>query len=305
MTSTTLILLAISCVLCSGAIWMLGRSNTQAKEMQVADRLERVMSSSSVLTPEGKDPLKRDYIPQWLTDTLIASGIDVNRRNLALVMGLVVVPALLALIIRGPLEAAGVTILTCMVEFLVFMQRQKKRKEKLLEQLPGFLDSVTRVSAVGYSLTVSFNSAVDIAENPLKDSLIVAVNMQRAGLELDEALLRLAAVYNMTEFKLLASVVRLALTYGGKSDILLGRLGQYLRDREQHRKEMLALSSEARTSAIVMMALSPFVIGIILTFNPEYLLSMWYDATGRIFIYIALGFQMVGGYLMHRMVKNF
>ena len=304
MTTTSLILLALACVVCSGAVWLLGRSQAQEKEEVTKALLDNVMTAS-ILTPEGKDPLKKEFIPQWLTDMLLAAGVPVNHRQLMLLSTMVFGPALLMLMSHGVLEALGLTILIMMLIFFYFAQKQRKRKQLLLEQLPAFLDSVTRVSAVGYGLTVSFNSAIDIAEQPLKGALGVSIDMQQAGPELDQALSRLSKVYDMTEFRLLASVVRLAITYGGKSDILLGRLGQYLRDREQYRKEMMALSSEARTSALVMMALSPFVVAMILTFNPEYLTTMWYDPTGRIFIYCAVGFQCVGMYFMRRMVKNF
>ena len=116
---------------------------------------------------------------------------------------------------------------------------------------------------------------------------------------------RLGQVYNLTEFRLMSSIISLAMTYGGKSDILLGRLGQYLRDRDQHYKEMLAMSSEARMSAVILAGLTPFVVGIMLLTSPDYLLSMWQDPGGAGFLIAAASLQSLGMYLMYRMVRNF
>ena len=304
MNQTSLILLAVASLLCGAGLWLLGKASTKQKQAESNARLDQVMGSNNVKA-DIKDPLKVDYLPQSVVNLLIASGIETNKRNISILYGIILGPSVLMLISQGVLEAFGVLMLISTTLFIVCLQKQKKRKEILLGQLPAFLDSVTRVSAVGYSLSVSFNSAVDIAEQPLKNALSVAVEMQQAGLELDLSMQRLSNIYQMTEFNLLASVIRLALTYGGKSDILLGRLGQYLRDREHQHKEMMALSSEARSSAFVMMALSPFVVGMILTFNPEYLTSMWYDSSGRSMIYFAAVLQVIGALLMRRMVKSF
>ncbi|HEX4855852.1 MAG TPA: type II secretion system F family protein [Limnobacter sp.] len=297
-------LIAAALLFISLALLLLSRGAEEHQRKVAESRLEVALSKSRDPLALEKDPLRKKYIPQWLTDSLISAGLTINR-ELGIRMGLVIlVPALAAYVFRGPASAGGAITLALLGIAAYVLYRQRKRRLQMLSQLPNFLDGVVRVSAVGYSLTVSFNTALENAEQPLKDALSLAVQMQYAGLELDEALHRLSRVYGLTEFKLIASVVTLALNYGGKSDILLGRLGQYLRDREQHHQEMLALSSEARMSAIFMCCLTPALAGIILTLNPAYLGTMWNDDTGRTLLFVAGILQVFGAAIIYRMVKS-
>ncbi|MDX1669853.1 MAG: type II secretion system F family protein [Limnobacter sp.] len=297
-------LIAIALIFISVALLIIGRSESAERKKRTENRLEAAMTKSADPLRVEKDPLKKKFVPQWVTDNFISAGIEMNQQVMVRVAGVLLGPALLLWVAKGPANAAGALMLSILGLIVFIIRRQRKRRKKMLEQLPSFLDSVVRVSAVGYSVTVSFNTALEQAESPLKDSLGVAVQMQFAGLELDEAMQRLARIFSMEEFKLIASVVSLALTYGGKSDILLGRLAQYLRDREQFQQEMMSMSSEARTSAIFMCLLTPMLVALIMMFRPEYIGSMWDDPTGRQWLFIGAGLQTAGAFWIYRIVKG-
>lgn len=296
-------LIAVALIFISLAMLVLSRGEESARKKQTESRLEAALSNSRDPMRLEKDPLKKKFVPQWVTDNLLSAGLAVNQNMGMRLGGIILGPAFLMLLIKGPSNAVGALLIAVLSVIIFVVNRQRKRRKKMLEQLPSFLDSVVRVSAVGYSVTVSFNTALEQAEEPLKDSLGLAVQMQFAGLELDEAMQRLARIYGMSEFKLIASVVSLALTYGGKSDILLSRLGQYLRDREQFQQEMMSMSSEARTSATFMCLLTPMLVGLILLFRPEYIGSMWADPTGKQWLMAGAALQAGGAFWIYRLVK--
>lgn len=297
-------LIAAALVFISLALLLLGRGAEEQNRKLAESRLDVALSKSRDPLALEKDPLRKKYIPQWITDSLISAGLTIDRTLGIRVAMVTLIPSLAAFVFRGSASAAGALILAILGIAAYVLYRQRKRRLQMLGQLPNFLDGVVRVSAVGYSLTVSFNTALENAEQPLKEALGLAVQMQYAGLELDQAMHRLARVYGLSEFKLIASVVALALNYGGKSDILLGRLAQYLRDREQHHQEMLAMSSEARMSAVFMCCLTPALADIILTLNPAYLGTMWNDDTGRMLLFVAGILQIAGAAIIYRMVKS-
>lgn len=297
-------LLSIALIVVSLGVFVLGRGEAREKREEALARLDAAMTHSIDPLKLEKDPLKKRFVPQWVTDNLISAGIPVNQAVGMRIGAFLLLPPLFMWAWFGLPNAMGVLILTSMLFAAFVAIKQRKRRASMLAQLPTFLDALVRVSSVGYSITVSFNTAVESTEEPLKDALNVAVHMQFAGLELDEAMSRLARIYKLTEFKLIASVVSLALSYGGKSDILLSRLAQYLRDRESYHKEMLAMSAEARTSAVFMSALTPTLVGFILAFRPDYLSSMWFDPTGKMLLFIGAGLQLLGIFLIYRLVRS-
>lgn len=297
-------LIAIALIFLSLALLVMGQGESAARKKRTENRLEAAMSHSKDPMRIEKDPLKKKFVPQWVTDNLISAGLKPDQTLGIRIAAVLFGPAFILWVAKGPANAVGALLLSVLGLIVFVVRRQRNRRKKMLEQLPSFLDSVVRVSAVGYSVTVSFNTALEQADSPLKESLSVAVQMQFAGLELDEAMRRLARIFGMEEFKLIASVVSLALTYGGKSDILLSRLAQYLRDREQFQQEMMSMSSEARTSAIFMCLLTPLLVSMIMMFRPEYIGSMWDDPTGQQWLLIGAGLQTVGAFWIYRIVKG-
>lgn len=305
MSGVGLTLLGIGLLLMAAAVWIIDRGLRQASSEKALDRLDFAMRHRKKALQEEDDPLKKKFLPRWFTDTLLSAGISPDERTLGVLTAAFFAPALLVGLSQGVSGLIGALLIEVLLAILLLLSRQRARKKKIIEQLPVFIDGVSRISGVGYSLTVAYNQGVEMAEQPLKDTLRVTLDMQQAGLELDEAMARLGQVYDLTEFRLMSSIIALAMNYGGKSDILLSRLGQYLRDRDQHYKEMLAMSSEARMSAVILSGLTPFVSGLILMVNPDYLMTMWRDATGSTFLLAAGALQLLGMYLMYRMVRNF
>lgn len=298
-------LIAVALIFLGLALLVASSGQAKADRVRTERRLDSALSKSiDPLLLKEKDPLKKKYVPQWLTDNLISAGMQVNQATGLKIAGVLFLPSLLMALIKGPANGVGTLLVATIAVAVYIYRRQRKRREQMLEQLPAFLDNVVRVGSVGYSITVSFNTAMEQAEEPLAGALSVAVQMQYAGLELDEAMLRLARVYGLTEFKLIASVVSLALSYGGKSDILLSRMAQYLRDRAQYRQEMMAMSSETRTSAFFMTLLTPSMAGVLLMVKPEYMQTMWADELGRTLLFVSAGLQLLGAFLIYRTVRN-
>jgi tight adherence protein B len=125
----------------------------------------------------------------------------------------------------------------------------------------------------------------------------------RAGVDLDRALHQTADNVRIEEMYLLASILGLGVRYGGRADLLLERVGNFMRDREQAEQELSALSSETRLSAWIL-GLLPVGVGAFLIFtNPSYFMGMWNDGTGRILIFSAVGLQLTGAALLYRLAR--
>jgi tight adherence protein B len=125
----------------------------------------------------------------------------------------------------------------------------------------------------------------------------------RVGVELDRALHQIAANVRVEEMFLLASILGLGVRYGGRADLLLERVGNFMRDREQADQELTAMSAETRLSAWIL-GLLPLGVGAFLIMtNPGYFMGMWNDGTGRILIFSAAGLQLTGAALLYRLAK--
>ncbi|MDR6886724.1 MULTISPECIES: type II secretion system F family protein [Variovorax] len=224
-------------------------------------------------------------------------------RTAALGLLAIVAMAALAGVFGGWLPgASALALLILLAAFAVWLRLQKFRR-KIVSQLPAYIDAMVRLITIGNSTQAAFQLAIATTEAPLRGQLERSASLVRAGMDLDRALHQTASNVRIEEMFLLASILGLGVRYGGRSDLLLERVGNFMRDREQAEHELLALSSETRLSAWIL-GLLPVSVGVFFIFtNPGYFMGMWNDGTGRIMVLSAAGFQLFGAALLYRLAK--
>ncbi|CAJ0789784.1 hypothetical protein LMG7141_02279 [Ralstonia condita] len=245
------------------------------------------------------DTLQRAWI-----DALRRADIEPTRRFYALVIVPAVLFVLAAWAVSGMLSAAMALAIYVMIAAFLFWNRTRRMNERLLQQLPGFLDGVVRLMSIGSAVPAAFQAASANTEPPLRNCLTSTTQMQRAGKDLDAAVLAVGQQYRVNELVLLASVLRLSLRYGGRADIVMERTAAFMRDRQQAQRELLALSAETRLSAWILALLPMVVGGLIIMFNAAYVLSMWRDPFGRTLIMAAFGLEVIGALALARLAKS-
>lgn len=235
-------------------------------------------------------------IPGWMM------GV-VEPRTIVFALAVIAGICLLIGVVVGWLAALGVLfLLMLMTSFALWLQLQKFRR-KLIHQLPGYIDAMVRLITIGNSTQAAFQLAIATTQAPLRGHLERAAALVRAGVDLDRALHQTAENVRIEEMYLLASILGLGVRYGGRADLLLERVANFMRDREQAEQELIALSSETRLSAWIL-GLLPVGVGAFLIFtNPGYFMGMWNDDTGRILIFSAAGLQLTGAVLLYRLAR--
>ena len=205
---------------------------------------------------------------------------------------------------EGGALAAGVMLLACVcfVTFIVSVRTQKRR-QKIVQQLPSFLDGIVRLITLGNSVPAAFQGAMQITEAPLRDCLDHVSRMLRSGIEIDRALSQAAVLYGARELELVGAVLRLSVKYGGRADVMLDRMASFMRDLEQAGRELAAMSAETRLSAWILALLPVGIGGFLMLTNPRYFGAMWFDASGRQLVYLAFGLQIVGAYVLYRLTR--
>ncbi|WP_413212009.1 type II secretion system F family protein [Paraburkholderia kururiensis] len=185
----------------------------------------------------------------------------------------------------------------------VVSRRAYRRREKIVRQLPSFLDGIVRLIVLGNSVPAAFQAALQTTEAPLRECLDHVSRLLRSGVEIDRALYHVAGVYGTRELELVGAVLRLSVKYGGRADVMLDRMATFMRDLEQAGRELAAMSAETRLSACVL-ALLPLAIGgfLVLT-NPKYFGTMWYDEAGRRLVFVAFGLQAFGAWMLYRLTR--
>jgi tight adherence protein B len=177
-------------------------------------------------------------------------------------------------------------------------------KRKLLRQLPDFLDNLVRLSALGNSLQMAFQVASQQVSTPLRALLDDTLSGTRSGLDLDRALSQAARPYRLDALEVLAVVLGVSIRIGGRSDQILQRMSDFMRDLEQAQQELMATTSETRMSAWVLGLLPPLCGLLMAIASPDFFQPVLHAPLGHKILGGALALELIGAFLLYRLARS-
>jgi tight adherence protein B len=238
-----------------------------------------------------------------LTAMVEQSGLHLTSGSLLSIMaasGLAL--GAMAMLIRGNLLVAGLAGLVGLgLPFGYINFKWKRRKDKLLRQLPDAFDLMARAVRAGHTVSQSLQAVADEFEPPIAVEFTYCYEQQNLGLSPELALRDLARRCGLLEIKILVLALLVQQQTGGNLAQLLEDSAALVRDRLIIRVKVQALTGEGRLQAIVLLAL-PFVLMAALFFlHPAYVTQLFRHP----FLLGSMSVAMLVGTLWIRKIINF
>ena len=153
-----------------------------------------------------------------------------------------------------------------------FVKYKVTRRRKAFEaQLPDALALIASSLQAGHTALRSVQSMVEESEAPLSEEFERVVAETALGDPLVDALDRMAARLDVEDLKMVVQAIRIQQTVGGKLADLLFTLAEFMRGREEIRREVKVLTAEGRMSAWVLGGLPVGLFFAVKTMSPGYL----------------------------------
>jgi len=306
-SSASLFIAALALVLLGLGLLMLasvrGRAHAEHARAHLAAQTEQVRARYVSATEPDPQAGGRDLRRRW-TDLLRRADMTPTRGTYLRWGVPILCLVLTGTATGGALGAVAMLVVGVALAAFLLWLRIRRIRDKMLRQLPGFLDGVVRLMTIGSSVPAAFQNSVANTEPPLRQCLVQAIHLQRAGKELDQAVLQMGRAYALDELVVVASVLRLSQRYGGRADVVMERTATFMRDREEAQRELLALSAETRLSAWVLGLLPLVVAGALFMMNATYVMLMWKDPAGRSMLLTAAVLEVVGVLMLYRLARS-
>ncbi|MDR5805632.1 MULTISPECIES: type II secretion system F family protein [unclassified Caballeronia] len=254
-----------------------------APRSDVHRAIERVMGELGALFHRASVRKPRAALTMWAAFTGVAALVCWTR--IGMVMALVAIA----------MSAVGF--------YAILTWRAQKRNQRIVRQLPSFLEGIVRLVTIGNSVPAAFQGAAASADDPLRECLDQVMPRLKGGADIDQALTAVARMYRVEQFELIGSVLRISVKFGGRSDVMLERMAAFMRDLEQADRELVALSTETRLSSWVLGSLPVGLGAAIILLNPAYFDAMWTDVLGKKLVYGAFALQTLGAFLLYRLAR--
>jgi len=133
--------------------------------------------------------------------------------------------------------------------------------------------------------------------NRVSDQIVI-------GTAPEQALRDMAARNGLPEYGFFAAALTLQAQTGGGLTETLELLAEVIRKRVALKARGYALSSEARTSSMVLGVLPVATTGLIALVNPDYISVLFTDPTGNIVLGVAVLFLATGMFLMQTIIRK-
>jgi tight adherence protein B len=189
-----------------------------------------------------------------------------------------------------------------LIASVVVKQRIARRKKAFEAALPDALGLIASSLSAGHTFLRAIQMMCEESPPPLSEEFSRLVSETRLGDPVVDALDRMAKRLQIRDLDWVVQAIRIQQQVGGKLADLLHTLADFIRAREEVRREVAVLTAEGRISAWVLTALAPFMLFAINFVSPEYMKPM-FRGMGLVVLLGTAAMVAMGSFIIFRMTK--
>jgi tight adherence protein B len=227
----------------------------------------------------------RPAVVVWLAATLAVAGL-----------------VLVGLVAGAPLVGLLVACLAAAVPFVVVHLRAKQRLRLFDDQLPNVLQTMAGSLQVGHSFNQGLQAIVDEGQQPAADEFGRVITEMRFGRPADEALESLGKRLDSPDFGYVLMSVRVQRQVGGSLARLFETVAETVRERQQFRRKVRAITATGRLSAYFLVLLPVATAALLTLVRPGYLEPLFTNTGGQVALVACCVMTVVGGLMLRRIV---
>jgi tight adherence protein B len=185
----------------------------------------------------------------------------------------------------------------------VFVNRTASRQRtRFTDQLPSHLQDLSGAMRAGRSIIGAMSSVAESADEPLKGEFDRALADEQLGRPLEETLSAIASRMASEDMEQVALIAALHRRSGSNVAESIDRVAEGARERADLRRELKALTAQARISSWVLSALPPLLLVAMFFVDPAY--AQVFSTVGGIIVLCVCGAMVVAGWLVMRKIVN-
>ena len=201
-----------------------------------------------------------------------------------------------------PLAAIAVGFVCLLVPYLFLKLVEKDYYKKFNHQLPEALDLLARAVRSGSALSAGLAMIGEELEDPVSSEFAVTVDEINLGLTMSEAMENLCERVPIADLRFFSIAILVQKETGGNIGEILDNISRLIRERIQFKDHVAALTAEGRLSAFVLISLPIFMLIYMYLTNYDYLSLLWTEKLGHYMIFGAIISQIIGTYVIKRIV---
>ena len=185
---------------------------------------------------------------------------------------------------------------------LVLRTLAKRRIARVETQLPDVLATIASSLRVGHGLKQSLQTVAAEGAPPLSIELRRVLSESRLGRPLEEAFVTMCERLGSDDLLYVATAVDVQSQVGGSLAGVFDTVSETVRERQQHRRRLKAITSTGRATAYVM-AVMPFgFLFLLLLVSPHYVTPFLGSHMGHVLMAASVVSIAIGAFILSRIV---
>lgn len=186
----------------------------------------------------------------------------------------------------------------CYVRF-----KRAKRLQMFEEQFPEAIDLMARALRAGHALTTGLGMVAEEIPAPVGAEFKRLYDEQNFGMSLPDAMRAMAQRVPVLDARFFVTAVLTQREAGGNLSEVLDNLSSVMRERFKLKRQIRVASAHGRISAWVLSFLPPALAAVLFMLSPDFMRVLWEDPWGVQLLLIAGTLQLLGTFIISRLVR--
>ncbi len=181
--------------------------------------------------------------------------------------------------------------------------KRSKRLQTFEEQFPEAIDLIARSLRAGHAFTTGLSIAADEMPAPVGAEFKKVYDQQNFGMSMPDALRALAARVPVLDARFFVTAVLTQRESGGNLAEVLDNLSAVMRERFKVKRQIRVISAHGRLSGWILSLVPPCLAAVLFYIQPDFMRILVDDPLGVRLVMAALCLQLLGTYIISRLVK--
>jgi tight adherence protein B len=186
---------------------------------------------------------------------------------------------------------------------MMYVKRRKRRRVMAFEEgFPEAIDLLARSIRAGHAFATGLKVVAEEGQAPVSTEFRTVFEEQKFGLPLEESLLGLADRIDLVDIRIFVTAILVQRDVGGNLAEILDKISYTIRERFMIQRQIRVYTAQGRMTGYLL-AILPIIMGfLIYLLNAEYMSILFTDPIGRLLIAGALVLQVIGFFIIRRIV---
>ena len=181
--------------------------------------------------------------------------------------------------------------------------KARKRLQLFNKQLPVALQVMATSLRSGFGVMEAVQTVGREMDQPLAGEFSLIIDQARVGGSFESGVANMLSRIDSNDLRIVARALEIHRKVGGDLAAILDSVAGTMREREELRGHIIALTAQQRLGGMIVGVLPVWVVGFFLVTNPDFISPLWEDSVGRLLLAAGACMEVVAFVAMRKIMS--